>query len=338
MVKVSIQKFILLICLIILKNTYINTLEINSVYPHCLLLSNKNLLIVHKTGIYIYDSSLENIIFNYYFEDNNIISSDTIGASISIFQETQSTESYVFILAKNILYIISSLQNSFVLNQDLNQYLLSLSDYTLYYYTFLLYKIDNSDFYFFIIYSGNENYENGINLKLFSFNNQNNEVSLIKSLKHKDSDSGTVNYISNRGVTCQIMNSNTYGNILVCFYKIDYPVKLKVAAFTIDSGNNINHLEDINLSSENNENKQTYIKSSISSDKKKVLVCYSAYDDGNYNKFLSFCLTFDIYSLTLGNEIQHDDNCGSTPDFINTFYFDETKEFFLYAKKMLTHL
>ena len=133
MVKVSIQKFILLICLIILKNTYINTLEINSVYPHCLLLSNKNLLIVHKTGIYIYDSSLENIIFNYYFEDNNIISSDTIGASISIFQETQSTESYVFILAKNILYIISSLQNSFVLNQDLNQYLLSLSDYTLYY-------------------------------------------------------------------------------------------------------------------------------------------------------------------------------------------------------------
>ena len=131
--KVSIQKFILLICLIILKNTYINTLEINSVYPHCLLLSNKNQLIVHKTGIYIYDSSLENIIFIYYFEDNNIISSDTIGASISIFQETQSTESYVFILAKNILYIISSLQNSFVLNQDLNQYLLSLSDYTLYY-------------------------------------------------------------------------------------------------------------------------------------------------------------------------------------------------------------
>ena len=55
-------------------------------------------------------------------------------------------------------------------------------------------------------------------------------------------------------------------------------------------------------------------------------------------KFLSFCLTFDIDSLTLGNEIQHDDNCGSTPDFINTFYFDETKEFFLYAKKMLTHL
>ena len=131
--KVSIQKFILLICLIILKNTYINTLEINSVYPHCLLLSNKNQLIVHKTGIYIYDSSLENIIFNYYFEDNNILSSDTTGASISIFQETQSTESYVFILAKNILYIISSLQNSFVLNQDLNQYLLSLSDYTLYY-------------------------------------------------------------------------------------------------------------------------------------------------------------------------------------------------------------
>ena len=119
--------------MIILKNIYINSLEINSVYPHCLLLSNKNLLIVHKTGIYIYDSSLENILLYYEFEDNNILSSDVEGATISIFQEIESTESYIFILAKNILYIISSLQNSFVLNQDLNQYLLSLSDYTLYY-------------------------------------------------------------------------------------------------------------------------------------------------------------------------------------------------------------
>ena len=335
--KVNIRKLILLICLIILKNIYINSLEINSVYPHCLLLPNRNLLIVHKTGIYIYDSSLENILLNYQFEDNNILSSDVEGATISIFQETESTESYIFILAKNILYIIS-LTKMFVLSKDLNQYLLSLSDYTFYYYTFLLYKIDNSDYYFFIIYSGNESYENGINLKLFSFNKINNEVSLIKSLTHKDSDSGTVNYISNRGVTCQIMNSNTYGNILVCFYKIDYPVKLKVAAFTIDSGNNIIHLEDINLSSENNENKQTYIKSSISSDKKKVLVCYSAYDPSNYNKFLSFCLTFDIDSLTLGNEVQLDDNCGSSPDFINTFYFDETKEYFFMCKKNVNSL
>ena len=174
-----------------------------------------------------------------------------------------------------------------------------------------------------------------INLKLFSFNSKKNKVTLVNTIKHKDidSDTGTVNYISNRGVTCQIMNSNTYGNILVCFYKIDYPVKLKVAAFTIDSGNNINHLEDINLSSANNENKQVYIKSSITSDKKKALICYSAYDSSDYSKYPSFCLTFDIDSLTLGNEVQIDDNCGSSPDFINTFYFDETNEFFFICKK-----
>ena len=332
--KINIQKLFLLFCLIIIKIIYINTLELNSNYPHCLILSNKNLLIVHKSGINIYDS-LENSIFDYTFDSNYALSNNVQGASISIFQETESTQSYVFILANNILYIFPCVEDSTIVIKDLSQYLLNLSGYTFYYYTFLFYKLDNSVYYFFIIYSGNESTDNGIILNLFSFNSKNDEVSLVNTIKYKDldSDTGTVNYISNRGVTCQIMNSNTYGNILVCFYKIDYPVKLKVAAFTVDSRNNITYLEDINLSSANNENKQTYIKSSISSDKKKALICYSAYDPSDYSKFPSFCLTFDIDSLTLGNEVQIDDNCGSSPDFINTFYFDETNEFFFICKK-----
>ena len=331
--KADIKKLILLGFLVMLKNIYVNTLEITSIYPHCLILSNNNLLIVHKTGFSIYDSSLEDSIFDYPFEDNDILSNSVEGATISIFQEIESTDSYTFILAKNIIYIISSLQNSIIVREDLNQYLLDLTGFTFYYYTFLFYKYDNTKYYFFIIYSGNEAYENGIILNLFSFDSQTEKVSLVNTITYKDSDSGTVNYISNRGVTCQIMNSNSYGNILICFYKINYPVKLKVTAFTIDSGNNIVHLEDINLSSANNENQQAYIKSSISNDKKKALICYSAYNPNDYSKFISFCSTFDIDSLTLGNEKQIDDNCGSSPDFINTFYFDETKEFFFICKR-----
>ena len=331
--KVNIQKLIFLGLLIIFENIYINSLEISSVYPHCLILSNKNLLIVHKTGFSIYDSSLEDSIFDYAFENDDILSNSVEGATISIFQETESTKSYTFVLAKNILYIIPSLENVSIVRKDLNQYLLDLTGFTFYYYTFLFYKYDNEKYYFFIIYSGNEVYENGIILNLFSFDCLTEEVSLVNTITYKDSDSGTVHYISNRGVTCQIMNSNTYGNILVCFYKIDYPVEFKVAAFTVDSGNNIVHLEDINISSSNNENKQVYIKSSISNDKKKALICYSAYDPNDYSKFISFCTTFDIDSLTLGNEKQYDDNCGSSPDFINTFYFDETKEFVFICKR-----
>ena len=145
--KVNIQKLILLICLIIIKIIYINSLEINSIYPHCLLLSNKNLLIVHKTGINIYDS-LENSLFDYNFANNGVLSSNVQGASISIFQETESAQSYIFILAKNILYIIPTLEGSFLVTEDLSQYLLDLLGYTFYYYTFLFYKLDNSVYYF----------------------------------------------------------------------------------------------------------------------------------------------------------------------------------------------
>ena len=324
----KIRSLILLSCLIILKIIYINSLEINSKYPHCLVLSNKNILIVHETGISMYDSSLENNIYDYNFESNDILTSDVLGATISIFQETESTVSYVFILAKNILYIIPTVEDELTFQEDLNNYLIDLTtSYNYYYYTFLFYKLDNSDYYFFIIYPDSQNTENGIILKLFSFNKENDEVSLINSLTYQDKDSGTTYFISNRGVTCQIMNSNTFGKILVCFYKIDWPVKLKVVAFTVDSENNIIPLEDIKLYSQNNENKQAYIKSSVSSDKKKALICYSGYDPNNYSIFASFCLTFDIDSLTLGDEIKYDDNCGRSPDFINTFYFEETKEF-----------
>lgn len=115
--KVNIQKLILFGFFIIFKNTYVNSLEISSIYPHCLILSNKNLLIVHKTGFSIYDSSLEDSIFDYSFENDDILSNSVEGASISIFQETETTESYIFVLAKNILYIIPSLENILIVKK-----------------------------------------------------------------------------------------------------------------------------------------------------------------------------------------------------------------------------
>ena len=127
--KINIKKFMLLICLIIIKIIYTNTLEISSIYPHCLVLSNKNLLIVHQTGINIYDSSLGNSLFDYSFDDNDKLSSDVEGTTISIFQETESEESYAFILAKNIIYIFSSLQNKIIFKKDLSQYLYIQSEF-----------------------------------------------------------------------------------------------------------------------------------------------------------------------------------------------------------------
>ena len=44
---------------------------LNFIYPSALSLSNKNVFIVEKEGIFVYDENLENIIHSYLFQDED---------------------------------------------------------------------------------------------------------------------------------------------------------------------------------------------------------------------------------------------------------------------------
>ena len=79
-------------------------LEIDSRYPHSLVLSNGNLVIVHEYGINLYDPLLTNMIRQYNFTEENTITSQRECASISIFQE-EETEIYFYFSKKYIIYI-----------------------------------------------------------------------------------------------------------------------------------------------------------------------------------------------------------------------------------------
>ena len=59
----------------------------NSEYPHSLILSNGNLLIVHKTGINLYNPSVTNSLRQYNFTEESIISTERENSITSLFQE-----------------------------------------------------------------------------------------------------------------------------------------------------------------------------------------------------------------------------------------------------------
>ena len=68
------------------------------------------------------------------------------------------------------------------------------------------------------------------------------------------------------------MNSDLYGKILTCFFKIIYPKELKAIAFKIYENDTIVEITEINASSNQSDYEQLYIKSSISNDQKNALV------------------------------------------------------------------
>ena len=313
---------------IVSNNNNISLIE-NSEYPHSLVLSNGNLLIMHKNGINLYNPSVTYILKQYNFTEEYIIDTDRENSITSIFQEEETNNNYILIIAKNILYIFTQdLEN--ILMSNLGEYLISdpNSHECTIYYNFLFYKFKDEYYYFFVAYPK----EGKFILCYFKANIYSNSVININCLTYSsiNKEESYEYYISKYGITCQVMNSDIYGKVLTCFFKIMYPKELKAVAFKIYENDTIEEIIDISASSNKVDYEQLYIKSSVSNDQKNALICYliQNYDDA----LLTFCVKFNIDDFSFGEEKQYAETCGNKPSLINTYYFKEKEEFFFICK------
>ena len=319
--------FLINIFNIVSNNKNISLIE-NTEYPHSLVLLNGNLLIVHKIGINLYNPSVTDSLIQYNFADENIISTDRENSITSLFQEEETSNNYVFILAKNILYIFTpDLENKLISN--LGEYLISEpnSHECTIYYNFLFYKFKDEYYYFFVAFPK----EGKFILCFFKTNISSNSVININCSSYTsiNSEDSSEYYISKEGITCQVMNSNLYGKILTCFFKIMYPKELKAIAFKIYENDTIEEITDINASSNQADYEQLYIKSSVSNDQKNALICYLTQ---SYDGSLTFCVKFNVDDFNFGEEKKYAESCGDEPNLINTYYFKEKEEFFFVCK------
>ena len=262
------------------------------------------------------------------FTEESIISTERENSITCLFQEEETSNNYIFILAKNILYIFSpNLENKLISN--LGEYLISdpNSHECTTYYNFLFYKFKDEYYYFFVAFPK----EGKFKLCFFKTNISSNYVINITCLTYTsiNIEESYEYYISTQGITCQVMNSDLYGKILTCFFKIIYPKELKAIAFKIYENDTITEIIEINASSNQVDYEQLYIKSSISNDQKNALICYLTQD---YDGSLTFCVKFNIDDFNFGKEKKYAETCGNSPNFINTYYFKEKEESFFVCK------
>ena len=328
---IYIKSLILLIFLNLIDYSHCNeniTLIIKSKFVHSYVLDNGNILIIHETGVNLYNSLMTNLVGQYNFTEQNKIT-EVFCPTTNFFQEEETDNKYVFIIAKNILYIFSPDNLSLKINYDLNEYLVS-PQFKLT-YSFLLYQYLAPFYFIFISYP----LEGKAILKIFKIDVSSPTISIYNAYIHSSIIDNSERYISKYGISCQIMYSTLYGKVLICFYKTDFPKYLKAIGFQIDeSNNNIIEISYINSTSSQIDKTYQIIKSCISEDKKKAFICYRSPD---YEGTFTYCTIFDVDNLIFEDEVKYADTCGESPDYLNVYYFKKRDEYIFICKTIGTN-
>jgi len=261
--------------------------KISLAYPHGVNLNSGEILIIHKLGVAVYDSYLNNIKKEIIrFEEDERIETEEDLSKLTI----ESFKGYIFSIIKDKIYIFNELNGDLMYNSDkiINQ----TQDAE--YYTLASVNITNNKIYSYVI--GYVDSNNLLNLFYYEFNielKQNQLISFKKAFKPED-----IYLLNNRVLSCLYMTSIYYEN----YYKVYYP-KTLVCFYSITSNNKQSLLSSFFMINKNGISKYdryevaifsdtkieniTNIKSSTDKNKLYSIICFydSNKDEANCAKF-----------------------------------------------------
>ena len=267
-------------------------------------LINDNYILCTEKGIYLYDSKLKNKISEHNFTTEVSSASDFYFVNIDQFSLNDGGN--IIILYKDKFYFYSK-EGEYLFSTDLPFQQTGTS------YTLVPYK-EEEQLNVIIGYSGsNKNTMIGYyNINIF--NKTLSEI--ITTNITLRTNSKYPQYSTQADFRCQLMESYTYGKVLTCFYVVNN--YFCVNSYNIES----NFTETLNYSLCDQNLKTNYIKSAITPEKDKAIICCTFTDqkqvvcncyDINEHKFIS--------TKTFGVNIQLNIFA------INVFYSKKTKEF-----------
>ena len=307
--KVKIQKFIyivLIIFLSLLENQYINSQPIHGSYPISFLMSNGDIILMTSNKIYILDQSLRE-------KSSRDLSSDLFitGAQEAALRNiAQFSDGYILALVKKTLIVFSP-EGVYKFEKKLNE-----NDYILS-YSLLPYKYDSEYHYYIIVY----NKSSVICIQYYKLKINSSENSLLKEITYSPKKSnGEQLHLTSNGLSCQLMKKNGYDDeILTCFYELSSSTQLEARLFTIadDAINDI----DLDKAFSTHVTSTTIIKSAVSENKKKALVCYIIQNS------YGICLTYDVDLNEFTNEEKYFEKCRENYVSMNVYYFQAKDEF-----------
>ena len=311
--KISKIKFLLLFILriyLIEINCRKLSLLYESDYAKAYKLNNGNIILAGTNGINVYDSSGVNLLYNITTdgEDKINIKED---AFFTTFTQFETGEEYGIIIVKQVVHILNNkgeLLFKFRLTHDTSK---------IQFYTLVPYIYGDNNYNFIL---GFLNQRDKAYLQYYSINFDTNNLTLIDNYEFNED-----NFIYGYGISCQIMNHNTNGNVLTCFYLI-YKNTAEIGSISFILNNNI---EKIPMFNDTYYDKSFIIQSTISPDKKKSLVCYARNKDQEQEENRDgICSVYDIDKNKFEKQNKYlSKSCGTSIEHINLDYFKETREY-----------
>ena len=285
-------------------------------YPKSITLLNGNIFIIHKTGIEIYDSSLNTLLQTIRTFDNDEEISDTTNlGKVSITRFNQNDNGLIICMIINKIYIFNYKgEELYVENREeiIELFVGKYYDLT------PIKKIGEK-----YIYQVGFINSNKANLFYFEYDNENKsnrKIGETAPFNYLDPDRNNQECnINNQGITCEIMINSTNNENLVCFFNIHKDAQLLFVA-AIDLNNyevsniGFNYLEVTDIKG---------LKSVVSPDKQKTLICM------NFASDTSKCTIYSYFNNSFYEFNSYDVSCKDGFYAINLEYMRETDQYIL---------
>ena len=222
------------------------------IYPSAITLPNDNIFIIHKLGVYKYNSSFEKPeeIIPFKKEEEQIKEEDLSKLTIRYDEKNN----YIICLIKEKIYLFDDKGNSLYKS---NNKIINNTQNIDYYLIVSATEVKNDTHYYYVIgFIDNNNY---LNLKLYNYNKEQKNNTLIsentfKNFKFSKKDNTTEDNLEFKikSLSCEYMKYNIKNtNLLVCF--IVYPKNSSTITTTYYTINNMNQIENIDLLNKDNE-------------------------------------------------------------------------------------
>ena len=257
--------FRLLLFLFLIKSS----ICVEFVLPKAITLIDGNILIIHKEAIEVYDSSLSQRINKVKtFSSSEQITTSSLLSKVAISRFDQSGDNIIVSLILNKIYIFNYKGEK--LYEEEKSEIITMLNGT--YFDLIPLKKSGNKYSYIVAFVVN----NVGCLHIFEYDKASNANSLIKSITpFKCYNSYTI-YLD--AIGCEIMSHSEKGEILVCFVCSNiYPNRLEPIFLDLSNYEYINFTYNY---VEYNDIK--VIKTVISSDKKKCLICMSFSNKDNF--------------------------------------------------------
>ena len=280
-------------------------IKIDLPFPVSFTLSNNNILIFSSKGFYTYDLDFSLITNHTFYKELSIqISNNNNFPAFAQFTEGQE---FVLCLILGNLYLFTN-EGFYINSTYIGNDLKNESDSKNNRYMILPNKIEDSNYYFFIIYTYFSQWKGEIFFLNYKIDEKGNNE-LIDKKTYKDNEEGIIR----NGLVCQIVKKKNEDDYIICFYEVS---SFRICKISFHSENNFTTSNKICLDGSN----FIYSNSIINEDYSKIYLCYASGEDNG-------CFYYDINEDKFSSIYNFGGYCRADY-YVNYFiYFKYTKDY-----------